>query len=114
MGLSQQSIGGLDGNIGVFYQDTWDIIGEDACKMVVDFFCGYELPRFTTHTNFILLPKNVVVNRFLDLRPISFNNFVNKIFSRITSWIKLKKAFFDRYFYPGVATKGSNHQLLQT
>ncbi|KAF3646704.1 hypothetical protein FXO38_19027 [Capsicum annuum] len=43
----------------------------------------YELPKFVTYTNLVLLPKKLVVNTFSDLRPISLSNFVSKIFSRI-------------------------------
>lgn len=50
--------------------------------MVNAFFIGKELPRYITHTNSVLLPKRLVVNRFSDLRPISLSNFVNKSFSR--------------------------------
>lgn len=54
---------GLDNMIGAFFGDTWDIIKEDVYKMVVDFFCGYELPKFDTHKS-VLLPKNLGVNTF--------------------------------------------------
>lgn len=68
---------------GVFFQDAWEIIGQDIHKMVTAFFCGYELPKFVTHTNLVLIPKKLVVNTFSDMRPISLSNFLNKIFSRL-------------------------------
>lgn len=83
MKLNKDSAGGPDGMTGAFYQGTWNIIGEDIYEMVKAFFIGDELPRFITHTNLVLLPKKLVINTFSDLRPISFSNFVNKIFSRI-------------------------------
>lgn len=57
--------------------------GEDIHKMVKAFVRGAELPRYITHTNLVLIPKNVALNTLSDLRPISLSNFVNKIFSRI-------------------------------
>lgn len=51
--------------------------------MVVAFFYRFELPRFITHTNLVLLPKKLVVNNFSNMWPISLSNFINKIFSRI-------------------------------
>lgn len=50
--------------------------------MVKDFFCGH-MSRFLTHTNLELLPKKVDVKSFSYLRPISLNNFTNKIISRL-------------------------------
>lgn len=80
MSLNRTSVGGPDGITGAFFQDAWDNIAGDLYQMVVALFCGSELPRFISHTNLILLPKKEVVNTFLNLRPISFSNFMNKIF----------------------------------
>lgn len=83
IGLNRSSAGGPDGMTGAFYQDTWEIIGDDVYEMVKALFNGEDLPRYLTHTNLVLLPKKIVVTTFSDLRPISLSNFVNKIFSRI-------------------------------
>lgn len=83
MGLNRTSAGGPDGMTRAFYQDTWDIIGDDVYEMVKAFFNGADLPRYVTHTNLVLIPKKPVVTTFSDLRPISLSSFVNKIFSRI-------------------------------
>lgn len=68
---------------GAFFQNAWENIKEYVHKMVVSFFCRYELPKFVTYTILVFLPKNLVINNFSDVRPISLSNFVNKIFSRI-------------------------------
>ncbi|XP_060194951.1 uncharacterized protein LOC132624144 [Lycium barbarum] len=52
--------------------------------MVGDFIHGSELLRYITHTNLVLLPKKDDVQNFMDIRPISLSNFVNKVFSRVT------------------------------
>lgn len=83
MGLNRDSTGGSNGMSGAFYQDAWEIIGKDIHQMVVYFFCGYDLPRFVTHTNLVILPKTLVVNTFSVTRQISLSNFINKIFFRI-------------------------------
>lgn len=51
--------------------------------MVKAFFNVKELPKFVTHTNLDLLPKKKEVNTFLDMRPISLSNFINKVISRM-------------------------------
>ncbi|WMV24639.1 hypothetical protein MTR67_018024 [Solanum verrucosum] len=81
--LKGSSACGPDGFTGHFYQDCWEIIGEDSTKMVKAFFCGQELTRFITHTNLVLLPKKETVKHFSDLRPISLSTFMNKILSRL-------------------------------
>uniref|UniRef100_A0A0V0HQK7 Putative ovule protein n=1 Tax=Solanum chacoense TaxID=4108 RepID=A0A0V0HQK7_SOLCH len=70
-------------SLELFFQKSWDIIGEDTTKMVRAFFCGQRLPRFITHTNLILIPKKESVKAFADLRSISLSIFANKIISRI-------------------------------
>lgn len=82
-GLNADSAGGPDGFTGKFFHSCWDIIGNDVLNMVRQYFNGDELPRFITHTNLVLLPKKKEVTTFLDRRPISLNNFINKVFSRV-------------------------------
>lgn len=83
MWLNRKSTRGSDDITGVFYQDTWEIVGEDIYQMVNVFFCGFELLGFITHTKLVMLPTKLIVNAFFDFRRISLSNFVNKIFSRI-------------------------------
>ncbi|XP_060182538.1 uncharacterized protein LOC132612249 [Lycium barbarum] len=91
-GLNSTSAGGPDGFTGLFFQTCWDIVGDDIFNMVWYFFRGFELPRYITHTNLVLLPKKKDVQTFSDMRPISLSNFVNKVFSRveITTDIRLR------------------------
>lgn len=81
--LNGDSTGGPDGFSGHFFQYCLDIIKKDITNMVRAFFCGYELPRFLTHTNLVLIPKKEEVKDFFDIRPISLSTFANKIISKV-------------------------------
>ncbi|XP_047257567.1 uncharacterized protein LOC124889640 [Capsicum annuum] len=61
MGMNRNSIGGPNGMTGSFFQDSWEIIATDLHQIVIAFFYGYELPRFITHTNFVLIPEKLTV-----------------------------------------------------
>ncbi|XP_060216564.1 uncharacterized protein LOC132644040 [Lycium barbarum] len=82
-GLNYESASGPDGYTSLFFQKCSDIIGDDLFNMVWDFFRGFELPRYITHTNLVLFPKKKDVQTFSDMRPISLSNFGNKVFSRV-------------------------------
>ncbi|XP_016488731.1 uncharacterized protein LOC107808707 [Nicotiana tabacum] len=81
--LSGDSESGPDGFTRIFYQECWDIVGENIFNMLQIFYSGAPLPKSVTHTNLVLLPKKVLVSTFSDLRPISLSNFINKIISRV-------------------------------
>lgn len=65
-----------------FYQSAGKLL-KKTLRTWLKHFYGYELPRYLTHTNLVLIPKKKVVTNFGDLRPISLNIFSNKIISRI-------------------------------
>lgn len=80
--LNSESACGRDGFLGKFFQCCWEIIKEDIIKIMIAFFCGWELPRYVTHTNLVLIPKKEHVTRFTDLRPISLSTYINKVISK--------------------------------
>lgn len=49
---------------GDFYQHACDIIGEDVYHIVVAFFVDLSF-QDSTHTNLVMLPKELVVNTLL-------------------------------------------------
>lgn len=49
--LNADSASGHDGFLRQFFQSCWEVIGTDMTNMVNDFFCGYELPKYETHTS---------------------------------------------------------------
>lgn len=54
--LNGDSACGLDGFIGWFYQNCWDIGGGDISDIVHAFIKGSTLPKSISHTNLALLP----------------------------------------------------------
>lgn len=81
--LSDNSASGPDGFTGLFYQECWDVICNDIHNMVLQCYVGATLPKLITYTNLVLLPKKNMIETFLDLRPISLSNFINKVSSRV-------------------------------
>ncbi|XP_070034673.1 uncharacterized protein [Nicotiana tomentosiformis] len=73
--LSGETASGPDSFTCIFFQECWDIIGEDIHEMLKLFYGGSSLPKFITHTNLVLLTKKQQVQTFNDLRPISLRNF---------------------------------------
>ncbi|XP_060211965.1 uncharacterized protein LOC132639541 [Lycium barbarum] len=70
--LGGDSASGPGGFTGLFYQQYWEIVGNDVHAVVLAFFDGKELPKSITHTNLVLIPKKQTVETFSDMRPISF------------------------------------------
>nr|XP_016487821.1 PREDICTED: uncharacterized protein LOC107807882 [Nicotiana tabacum] len=58
--LNAESAGGPDSFTGIFFQECWDIIGEDIHEMLKLFYGGSPLPK-----------------------SISLSNFINKLISRV-------------------------------
>nr|XP_027082134.1 uncharacterized protein LOC113704429 [Coffea arabica] len=81
--MDGDSAAGPDGFTGKFFTSSWDIIGRDVYRAVLNFFCGEELPRQVTATSIILLAKVARTKSFSEFRPISLCNFVDKILSKI-------------------------------
>lgn len=53
--LDIDSTSGPGGFLGEFFQNYWDITGEDVVLVVL--FYRSELPRYVTHRNLMLIPK---------------------------------------------------------
>ncbi|GJZ37781.1 hypothetical protein Tco_0583972 [Tanacetum coccineum] len=48
---------GLDGYSSFFFKKAWDIVGEDVCRAVQDFFVNGKLLQAINHTLLALIPK---------------------------------------------------------
>lgn len=55
--LYDQSCAGLDRFGAAFYKVRWEIIKEDLCEAIKDFFKGATLPLEITNTMIVLIPK---------------------------------------------------------
>ncbi|GJT46976.1 sodium/hydrogen exchanger 6 [Tanacetum coccineum] len=81
---------GPDGYSSAFFKKGWDIIGNDVCDAVRDFFTNGRLLKETNHTILALIPKVSTPLRINDYRPISCCNAIYKCISKvITNRIKI-------------------------
>ncbi|KAF1892117.1 hypothetical protein Lal_00036473 [Lupinus albus] len=74
---------GPDGFGGCFYQICWDVVGEDVCNFVSQFFReSWLLPNLNSN-NVVLIPKQPGVDKIEEFRPIALANFQFKIITKI-------------------------------
>ena len=74
---------GPDGYSSFFFKNSWDVVGQDLCAAVQDFFQSGQLLKQTNHSIIALVPKSAHVSTASDFRPISCCNVVYKIISKI-------------------------------
>ncbi|XP_019435949.1 PREDICTED: uncharacterized protein LOC109342416 [Lupinus angustifolius] len=81
-GLNGDGAPGPDDFGGCFYQAFWDIVGNDVCCSVTQFFTqGWILPNMNSNS-VILIPKNNNAVKIDDYRPIVIANFQFKIITK--------------------------------
>ncbi|KAL2922946.1 LINE-1 reverse transcriptase-like protein [Bienertia sinuspersici] len=74
---------GPDGFGSYFYQDNWNLVGEDVCKAVLDFFENGKLLKEVNCTFLTMIPK---VNNPMDVsefRPIACCNTIYKCITKM-------------------------------
>jgi len=74
---------GLDGYSSFFFKKSWDVVGQDLCVAVQDFFQSGQLLKQINHSIITLVLKSAHVTTSSDFRPISCCNVVYKIISKI-------------------------------
>ncbi|GJT04646.1 aspartic peptidase [Tanacetum coccineum] len=74
---------GPDGYTSVFFKKGWNIVGDDICNAVRDFFSNGLLLKEINHTFLALIPKVPTPLRVNDYRPISCCNVIYKSISKI-------------------------------
>ncbi|XP_019431188.1 PREDICTED: uncharacterized protein LOC109338411 [Lupinus angustifolius] len=68
---------------GCFYHAFWDIVGDDVCNSVQQFFNqGWILPNLNSNT-VVLIPKHSEACTIEEFRPIALANFQFKIISKV-------------------------------
>jgi hypothetical protein len=74
---------GPDGFSSCFFKKSWDVIGEDFCLVVRDFFESGALLKQINHSIITLIPKSANVTSASDFHPISCCNMIYKVIAKI-------------------------------
>ena len=74
---------GLDGMPSLFYQNYWDLVGDEVTSLVLHFLNSTSLPANLNHTSVTLIPKVKNIEYVLEFRPIRLCNVLYKIFSKV-------------------------------
>ncbi|XP_074302895.1 uncharacterized protein LOC141637230 [Silene latifolia] len=74
---------GPDGYTSAFFKDRWDIIGEDICALIKEFFTSCKLLSQMNATNITLIPKHERHTSFKHFRPIACCNMIYKVISKL-------------------------------
>nr|GEW33814.1 hypothetical protein [Tanacetum cinerariifolium] len=74
---------GPDGYTSLFFEKGWDIVRDDVCNAILDFFSNGKLLHELNPTFFALIPKVTTPSRVNDYRPISCCNVIYKCISKI-------------------------------
>jgi len=74
---------GPDGYSNGFFKSCWDIIGDDICKAVLDFFDHGSLPHTWNCTDIALIPKVPNPANVAEYRPIAYCNTLYKGISKL-------------------------------
>ena len=76
---------GPDGYSSLFFKAAWNIVGNDVCDSIKDFFASGRLLKQVNHSVIALIPKSAHASYPSDFRPISCCNVIYKIISKILS-----------------------------
>ncbi|GJV91865.1 hypothetical protein Tco_1539678, partial [Tanacetum coccineum] len=74
---------GPDGYTSTFFKKGWDVVGQDVCNAIQDFFRNGKLLKESNHTFLALIPKVATPVKVNDYRPISCCNVIYKCISKI-------------------------------
>ncbi|CAL0318886.1 unnamed protein product [Lupinus luteus] len=81
--LNADGAPGPDGFGGGFYQNFWDVVKDDVCNSVHQFFSQGWLLSNLNSNYVVLIPKSANADKMDDFRPIALANFQFKIISKI-------------------------------
>lgn len=74
---------GPDGYTSYFFKNAWNIIGEDFCQAIWEFFRTGKLLKQLNHCVISLIPKSKVATRVGEFRPISCCNMTYKVITKL-------------------------------
>ena len=78
----------------VFFQDHWEVVGDDIIRMVQAFHHSRRLLKKINHTHIVLIPKVKAPRQMTELRLISLCNVVYKVIAKLLT--KRLKYVMDR------------------
>ncbi|XP_022040602.1 uncharacterized protein LOC110943154 [Helianthus annuus] len=81
--IGENKAPGPDGYTSAFFKNSWEIVGEEITKAILDFFDNGKLLQQINHTIIALVPKTQSPNSVTDYRPISCCNVLYKCISKI-------------------------------
>nr|GEW05144.1 hypothetical protein [Tanacetum cinerariifolium] len=76
--IDDNKASGPDGYSSNFFKAAWNVVGQDVCSAVKDFFAKGKLLSEINTTLISLIPKVTSPARVTDYRPISYCNVVHK------------------------------------
>jgi len=76
---------GPDGFTALFFQQFWDVVGHDVCRVVLQVLQGGPMPASLNHTNIVLIPKTAHPTNLAQFRPISLCNVIYKLITKVIS-----------------------------
>lgn len=74
---------GPDGYTAYFFKKAWDVVGEDFCATILEFFQTGKLLKQLNHCAITLIPKNDRAEAVGDYRPISCCNVIYKVITKL-------------------------------
>ena len=81
---------GLAGMSPFFFQNFWHIVGVDVTNAVLSVLHSGHMLHKMNYTHIVLIPKNNEPLHMIDFRPISLENVIARIISKvIANWLKL-------------------------
>ncbi|GKA17635.1 protein LAZ1 [Tanacetum coccineum] len=83
LGIRDNKAPGPEGFTSVFFKKSWDVVGQDVCNAVRDFFVNGKLLKEINHTFLALILKIATPLKVTDYRPISCCNVIYKCISKI-------------------------------
>jgi hypothetical protein len=81
---------GPDGLLADFFQNHWDLMGEEVCLAVLNSLNSGILPENLNMTHIVLISKKKNPTTVMDFRPISLCNVLYKLISKVLA-NRLKK-----------------------